>query len=139
VARVLSIRLKEPQGGDHHFAHVDYRSRFALVAEEQKAGGPLLHAVARYEPGEANGTTEIAILVEDGWQHRGLGALLLDALLAAAEAGGLRYPRACPARSDSTLASFIRRASMSGPMPNSRRAGSSGRSTTPSPMSPMPT
>ena len=51
MARVLSIRLKEPQGGDHRFAHVDYRSRFALVAEEKKAGGPLLHAVARYEPG----------------------------------------------------------------------------------------
>ena len=74
----------------HRFAHVDYRSRLALVAEQQAAGGPLLHAVARYEPGEANGTTEIAIVVEDGWQHRGLGGLLLDALLAAAEARGLR-------------------------------------------------
>jgi RimJ/RimL family protein N-acetyltransferase len=44
--------------------------------------------VARDEPGEAPGTTEIAIVVEDGWQGRGLGALLLDALLA--EARGLR-------------------------------------------------
>ena len=74
----------------HRFAHVDYRTRLALVAERQEAGGPLLHAVARYEPGEADGTTEIAILVEDAWQHRGLGTLLLDALLAAAEARGLR-------------------------------------------------
>ena len=74
----------------HRFAHVDYRTRLALVAEQQEAGGPLLHAVARYEPGEAGGTTEIAIVVEDAWQHRGLGTLLLDALLAAAEARGLR-------------------------------------------------
>jgi len=74
----------------HRFAHVDYRTRLALVAERQEAGGPLLHAVARYEPGEADGTTEIAIVVEDAWQHRGLGTLLLDALLAAAEARGLR-------------------------------------------------
>jgi RimJ/RimL family protein N-acetyltransferase len=74
----------------HRFAHVDYRTRLALVAEQQEAGGPLLHAVARYEPGEADGTTEIAIVVEDAWQHRGLGTLLLDALLAAAEARGLR-------------------------------------------------
>ena len=44
----------------------------------------MLRAVARYEPGEMPGTTEIAIVVEDGWQHRGLGSLLLDALLAAA-------------------------------------------------------
>jgi RimJ/RimL family protein N-acetyltransferase len=74
----------------HRFAHVDYRTRLALVAEQQEAGGPLLHAVARYEPGEAGGATEIAIVVEDAWQHRGLGTLLLDALLAAAEARGLR-------------------------------------------------
>jgi RimJ/RimL family protein N-acetyltransferase len=74
----------------HRFAHVDYRTRLALVAEEQDAGGRLLHAVARYEPGEPDGTTEIAIVVEDGWQHRGLGGLMLDALLAAAEARGLR-------------------------------------------------
>jgi GNAT superfamily N-acetyltransferase len=74
----------------HRFAHVDYRTRLALVAEQQGAGGPLLHAVARYEPGEAGGATEIAIVVEDAWQHRGLGTLLLDALLAAAEARGLR-------------------------------------------------
>ena len=44
----------------------------------------MLRAVARYEPGEMPGTTEIGIVVEDGWQHRGLGSLLLDALLAAA-------------------------------------------------------
>jgi acetyltransferase len=69
---------------------VDYPTRLALVAEEQDAGGPPLHAVARYEPGEADGTTEVAIVVEDAWQHRGLGTLLLDALLAAAEARGLR-------------------------------------------------
>jgi RimJ/RimL family protein N-acetyltransferase len=74
----------------HRFAHVDYRTRLALVAEQQETRGPLLHAVARYEPGEADGTTEIAIVVEDAWQHRGLGTLLLDALLAAAEARGLR-------------------------------------------------
>ena len=78
----------------HRFAHVDYRTRLALVAERQEAGGPLLHAVARYEPGEADGTTEIAIVVEDAWQHRGLGTLLLDALLAAAEARGIRRFRA---------------------------------------------
>src|SRR6266446_7949262 len=47
-------------------------------------------SVARYEPGEMPGTTEIAIVVEDGWQHRGLGSLLLDALLAAAERRNLR-------------------------------------------------
>ena len=73
----------------HRFANVDYRTRLALVAEDQAAGDPALRAVARYEPAEMPGVTEIAIVVEDPWQGRGLGGLLLDALLAAAEARGL--------------------------------------------------
>ena len=74
----------------HRFANVDYHTRLALVAEQRTSGEPVLRAVARYEPGERPGTTEIAIVVEDAWQHRGLGPLLLDALLAAAEARGHR-------------------------------------------------
>ncbi len=70
----------------HHFANVDYRARLALVAEEP---GGILHALAQYEPGPGPGVTEIAIAVEDAWQRRGLGGLVLDALLTAAEARGL--------------------------------------------------
>ncbi|MGH7278923.1 MAG: GNAT family N-acetyltransferase, partial [Candidatus Rokuibacteriota bacterium] len=77
-----------PEHWYRHLANVDYRTRLALVAEEHEAGGPALRAVARYEPGETPGTTEIAIVVEDAWQHRGLGGVLLAALLAAAEARG---------------------------------------------------
>lgn len=87
--RFFRVYDRLPEHWYHHFANVDYRTRLALVAEEQGARASL-RAVARYEPGEAPGTTEIAMVVEDGWQRRGLGALLLDALLAAAEARGLR-------------------------------------------------
>ena len=73
-----------------HFANVDYRARLALVAEDEHPAGPRLRAVARYEPGDTPGTTEIAMVIEDGWQNRGLGRVMLDALLAAAEARGRR-------------------------------------------------
>ena len=33
-------------------------------------------------------------MIQDGWQNRGLGTLMLDALLAAAEARGIRRFRA---------------------------------------------
>jgi len=79
-----------PEGWYQRFANVDYHTRLALVAEEQKAGEQVLRAVARYEPGDTPGTTEIAIVVEDAWQGRGVGSLLLDALLAAAETRGQR-------------------------------------------------
>jgi RimJ/RimL family protein N-acetyltransferase len=74
-----------PEHWYRQFANVDYRTRLALVAEDESPAGPLLRAVARYEPGDAPGTTEIAMVVEDGWQNRGLGRVMLDALLAAAE------------------------------------------------------
>src|SRR5262245_10255927 len=59
----------------HHFANVDYYTRLALVAEERVAGGAQLRALAQYEPGNAPAMTEIAIVVEDAWQRRGLGGL----------------------------------------------------------------
>jgi RimJ/RimL family protein N-acetyltransferase len=79
-----------PEHWYRHFANVDYRTRLALVAEDESPAGPVLRAVVRYEPGDTPDTTEIAIVVEDGWQNRGLGGLMLDALLAAAEARGRR-------------------------------------------------
>jgi GNAT superfamily N-acetyltransferase len=77
-----------PEHWYQHFANVDYCTRLALVAEHHEATDLLLRAMTCWEPGETPGTTEIAIVVEDGWQHRGLGSLLLDALLAAAKARG---------------------------------------------------
>jgi GNAT superfamily N-acetyltransferase len=79
-----------PDDWYRRFANVDYQARLALVAEEHSTSGPILRAVARYEPGDRADTTEIAIVVEDAWQGRGLGSLMLDALIAAAEARGRR-------------------------------------------------
>jgi RimJ/RimL family protein N-acetyltransferase len=88
--RFFRTYTRLPDDWYHHFANVDYQTRLALVAEERTASGSLIHAVARYEPGERADTAEIAIVVEDGWQGRGLGPVMLDALLAAAEARGRR-------------------------------------------------
>jgi GNAT superfamily N-acetyltransferase len=55
-----------------HLADVDHERREALVAlvDDEIIG------VARYEGGEAGADAELAVTVEDAWQHRGLGALL---------------------------------------------------------------
>jgi RimJ/RimL family protein N-acetyltransferase len=84
--RFFRVYHRLPDDWYHRFAHVDYRARLALVAEDAGA----LRGVARWEPGPAAGVAEIAIIVEDAWQCRGLGGLLLDALLTAADARGIR-------------------------------------------------
>lgn len=86
--RFFRVYDRLPDDWYHRFAHVDYRARLALVAEDADAGA--LRGVVRWEPGPVAGVVEIAIVVEDAWQGRGLGGLLLDALLRAAEARGIR-------------------------------------------------
>jgi GNAT superfamily N-acetyltransferase len=71
-------------------AEVDYRSRLALVVERGPREAPELIAVARYEPTARPDTAEVAFVVLDGWQGKGIGTTLLGDLLAAAEARGIR-------------------------------------------------
>lgn len=88
--RFFTVMRRLPPDWARMLASVDYHRRLALVAEHDGRAGPELIAVARYEPGEAPDTAEVAFVVQDGWQNRGLGTVLLEALLAAAEARGVR-------------------------------------------------
>ena len=87
--RFLAPFHRLPEDWYHHFANVDHRRRLALVAEEAAATGPALRGVARYEPGAGPGRAEVAIVIEDAWQGRGLGARLFGDMLQAAEARGI--------------------------------------------------
>ncbi len=62
------------------FIHVDHTDRVALVAEL----GSELIAVARYERIDDTADAEVAFVVEDAHQGRGLGSVLLEHLAAAA-------------------------------------------------------
>ena len=85
--RFFSAMRRLPPDWAHFLANVDHRQRFALVAEPPDGGG--LIAVARYEPAQDPGVVEMAFVVQDAWQGRGLGTLLLGDLLEAARANGL--------------------------------------------------
>jgi RimJ/RimL family protein N-acetyltransferase len=91
--RFFSVMRRLPPDWARFLANVDYRQRFALVAEAP--GDPdTLIAVARYEPAGEPDTVEVALVVQDAWQGRGLGSVLFRELLAAAEANGIRQFRA---------------------------------------------
>ena len=72
-------------------ANVDLQTRMAFVATRAENGEEGLIGVARYaalgpeRPGEA----EAAIVIEDRYQDRGLGSILIDRLLAYARAHGV--------------------------------------------------
>jgi RimJ/RimL family protein N-acetyltransferase len=93
--RFFTIMKRLPSQWAHLFANVDYRRRLALVAEHPRDGAaPELIGVGRYEPTEQPDTAEIAFVVQDGWQGRGLGRILLREVLGAGEARGIRRFRA---------------------------------------------
>ena len=67
------------------FVNVDYVDRLALVA---LLGNDLI-AVARYDRISGGGTAEVAFLVDDAHQGRGLATLMLEFLVEAAKEAGI--------------------------------------------------
>ena len=91
--RFFAIVKRLPPDWARVLATVDYRRRLALVVEDPTGGNSELIAVGRYDAEEAD-TVEVAFVVQDNWQNRGLGTLLLDAILCAATARSYRRFRA---------------------------------------------
>lgn len=87
--RFFSALRRLPTDWARYLAEVDYRRRLALVVERDGPEGIELVGVGRYEPTGSPGRAEVAFVIEDRWQGRGLGSALFDALLAAAEPRGI--------------------------------------------------
>ena len=92
--RFFATKRRLPPDWAHFLADVDYVRRLALVATGAHAPDADVVAVARYEPTEEPTTAEVALVVRDDWQNRGLGALLFRALLDAATRRGIATFRA---------------------------------------------
>ena len=75
-----------------HFTHVDYTDRLALVAED---GGRIV-AVGRYERSPGTTEAEVAFVVTDAYQGRGIATVLLAQLAEAALPGDHRVHRPDP-------------------------------------------
>src|SRR5919201_2045516 len=76
--RFFTFMRRLPPEWAHFLANVDYDRRFALVAEDLMAPR----------------TTLIAFVVEDAWQGKGLGTVLITELFRAAAENGLTRFRA---------------------------------------------
>ena len=92
--RFFAAMRRLPPDWARYLANVDYRTRLALVIEHAGDNGPELIGVGRYEPTAQPDTVEVAFVIQDGWQGKGLGRILLHELIAAANARGIRHFRA---------------------------------------------
>ena len=91
--RFFTLMRRLPPDWARFLADVDYRTRLALVVESPDDADSLI-AVARYEPTDQVDLAEVAFVVQDGWQGRGLGTVLFRELLTAAAVNGIRRFRA---------------------------------------------
>jgi RimJ/RimL family protein N-acetyltransferase len=92
--RFFTVMRRLPPDWARHLATVDYRRRLALVAERLDEDEPRLIGVGRYETPEGSDAPELAFVIEDGWQGKGLGTILLHDILRAASARGFQRFRA---------------------------------------------
>ncbi len=84
--RYFSTYPRIPERDLFRFTHVDHHDRVALVCE---LGGQII-AVGRYERTPGSDEAEVAFVVADAQQGRGIGSVLLEHLAAAARESGIR-------------------------------------------------
>ena len=87
--RFFSRMRTPPPELAHHMSNVDHQRRLAVVAEPCEGHIPVVIGVAGSEPTDNPTTAEVALVVEDAWQGVGLGTILLDEILCAAERHGI--------------------------------------------------
>jgi len=72
------------------FTQIDYDREMAFVAVVAEDGRETEVGVARYVANPDGESCEFALVVADGWQRRGLGRRMMEALIDVARARGLR-------------------------------------------------
>lgn len=109
--RFFTVMRRLPPDWAKLLATVDYRRRLALVAEHAGPHGLELIGVGRYEPTDREDTAEVAFVVQNGWQNRGLGTILFQSVLEAAVARGIRRFIAYVLADNTRMLDLIRRCS----------------------------
>jgi acyl-CoA hydrolase/RimJ/RimL family protein N-acetyltransferase len=78
-----------PQKQIQDFIYIDHRNEVAIVGTVPEAHGDELVAVARYYLNPKTNRAEVAFIVRDDWQDRGVGTFMLKHLIAIARRSGI--------------------------------------------------
>jgi len=112
--RFLGRRKELPYEEAKRLADLDYQTQMALVATCEQHRDAQVIGVARYAviPGTWPAEAEAAIVVEDRYQGKGLGTVLLERLVAYANTHGIRAFLATVRYDNARMMRFIRRSGL---------------------------
>jgi GNAT superfamily N-acetyltransferase len=88
--RFMSQSKHVPQHEIQNFVFIDHRTDVAIVATLPEAHGDDILAIGRYYLDEKSNMAEVAFVVRDDWQNRGIGSSLLQHLTNIARRNGIR-------------------------------------------------
>lgn len=86
MSRMKSIPARQIQ----NFIYINHRSEIAIVATVPEAHGEDIVAIGRYYLNEKTNMAEVAFVVRDEWQKKGIGTFLLNHLVLIAKGLGIR-------------------------------------------------
>ncbi len=89
-----AVRELSPEALER-LVRLDYRSQMAFIALTREGGAERIVGVARYAAAGGSRSCELSVVVTDGWQRRGLGAILSRRLLEYAPLRGLARVTIC--------------------------------------------
>jgi acetyltransferase len=112
--RFLGYRKGLSDAEARSLAEVDYHNRMAFVACVEQGPEELIIGVARYAlvEGVVPCSAEAAVVVEDEYQGRGLGTILLKKLVIYARENGVRSFWATVHRNNAQILRFIKRSGL---------------------------
>lgn len=102
-----TIKDLSPQLLDR-FTQVDFPQEMAFIATVKTEAAEEEIGVARYAPGNADGTAEFAVVVSDKWRGCGVGRELMRHLFIVAEDAGFERIEGAVLKANSNMIHFCR-------------------------------
>jgi len=98
TTRYLARTVAFPHRQIQHLTNIDYKKNFAIVGVVPSASGEEIVAIAQYFLDPQTQAAEVAFLVLDEWQQKGMGTFLLDYITQIAKQRGVKrfYAKVLP-------------------------------------------
>jgi acyl-CoA hydrolase/GNAT superfamily N-acetyltransferase len=87
--RFMTYMKRIPQKQIQNFVYVDHRNEVAIVGTLPEAHGEDIIAIGRYYLDPRTNRAEVAFVVRDEWQNRGIGSFVLRHLITIARRNGI--------------------------------------------------